>query len=175
MKTGTLLKRWALALVAIVLSICLFAIPAFAEDTTERTTGTEEVTTNAESTTTTGTETGTDEESASNTETESTKTTTTTGNTTSTSKKMDVPTIVGLIILGTILVVGAVLCIRFREKVGKFLRVYKSECNKIVWLPWDQTKKSSLVVIIVLVVCALAICVLDFALSKGILAFINLF
>ena len=177
MKTGTLLKRWALALVAIVLSICLFAIPAFAEDTTESTTGSEEVTTNAESTTTTGTETGTDEETGSNTETESESntTTTTTGTTGSTSKKMDLPTIVGLIILGVIVLVGAILCIRFREKVGKFLRVYKSECKKIVWLPWDQTKKSSLVVIVVLVVCALAICVLDFALSKGILAFINLF
>ena len=175
MKTGTLLKRWALALVAIVLSICLFAIPAFAEDTTESSTESEEVSNSAESTTTTGTE--TDEESGSNTETESesSSTTTTTGTTTSTSKKMDVPTIVGLIVLGVILVVGAILCIRFREKVGKFLRVYKSECNKIVWLPWDQTKKSSFVVIVVLIVCALAICLLDFALSKGILAFINLF
>ncbi len=176
MKTGTLLKRWSLALLAIVLSICLFAIPAFAEDTTESTTDSEEVTTDAESTTTTGTETGTEEESGSNTETESNKTTgTTTGTTGSNSKKMDLPTIVGLIILGVIVVVGAILCIRFREKVGKFLRVYKSECNKIVWLPWDQTKKSSFVVIVVLIVCALAICLLDFALSKGILAFINLF
>jgi len=174
MKTGTLLKRWALALVAIVLSICLFAIPAFAEDTTESTTDSEEVTTDAESTTTTGTETGTKTGTGTETDTDE-ESGSTTGNTTTTSKKMDVPTIVGLIILGVIVVVGAVLCIRFREKVGKFLRVYKSECNKIVWLPWDQTKKSSFVVIVVLIVCALAICLLDFALSKGILAFINLF
>jgi len=174
MKTGTLLKRWALALVAIVLSICLFAIPAFAEDTTESTTDSEEVTTDAESTTTTGTETGTETGTGTETDTDE-ESGSTTGNTTTTSKKMDVPTIVGLIILGVIVVVGAVLCIRFREKVGKFLRVYKSECNKIVWLPWDQTKKSSFVVIVVLIVCALAICLLDFALSKGILAFINLF
>ena len=174
MKTGTLLKRWTVAFLAIVLSICLFAFPAFAEDTTESTTDSEEVTTDAESTTTTGTETGTKTGTGTETDTDE-ESGSTTGNTTTTSKKMDVPTIVGLIILGVIVVVGAVLCIRFREKVGKFLRVYKSECNKIVWLPWDQTKKSSFVVIVVLIVCALAICLLDFALSKGILAFINLF
>ncbi len=83
--------------------------------------------------------------------------------------------IVTISILGGLLLVCAVLCIIFREKVKKFLRVYKSEAKKIVWMPWDQTKKSTLVVLVVLVICALAICLTDFGLSKGFLAFMNLF
>ena len=68
-----------------------------------------------------------------------------------------------------------ILGIKFREKIKKFLRVYKSESKKIVWLPWDQTKKSTLVVCVVLIVCAAVICLLDVGLSKGFLAFIGLF
>ena len=127
MKKGTL-KKWTALLCTVLLTISLFAIPAFAEEATD-----------------------------------------------AAKKGLSTGDIIGIIIGAVILAVAVVLCIKFREKIGKFLRVYKSECNKIVWLPWDQTKKSSFVVIVVLIVCALAICLLDFALSKGILAFINLF
>jgi len=44
-----------------------------------------------------------------------------------------------------------------------------------VWLSWDQTKKSTLVVLVVLIICAVVICLLDYGLSKGIMAFIDLF
>ena len=168
MKTGKLLKRWSAAIVALLLMVVLFAIPAFAEDTTDVTTAeettVEEVTTEAE----------TDHDHDHEEET-------TGSSSASTDKKeeekkgLSTQSIITLCIFGALIVAAVVLGIIFREKVGKFLRVYKSETKKIVWLPWDQTKKSTLVVLIVLVACALAICLLDFALGQGYLAFLKLF
>ena len=83
--------------------------------------------------------------------------------------------IVGIIIAAVVVIVAVVLCIKFREKLSKFFRVYKSEVKKIVWLPWNQTLKSSYVVTIMLIVCAAAICLLDVCLSNLFKAFIKLF
>ena len=127
MKKGTL-KKWMTVLLTALLSISLFAIPAFAEEATD-----------------------------------------------AAKKGLSTGDIIGIIIGAVILAVAVVLCIKFREKIGKFLRVYKSEAKKIVWLPWDQTKKNTWVVLVVLFICAAVICLLDFALGHGILAFINLF
>ncbi len=126
MKKGTL-KKWMTVLLTALLSISLFAIPAFAAEADAA------------------------------------------------SKKLSTGTIVGIIIAVVVVVAAVVLGIKFREKIKKFLRVYKSESKKIVWLPWDQTKKSTLVVCVVLIVCAAVICLLDVGLSKGFLAFIGLF
>ena len=65
---------------------------------------------------------------------------------------------VWLIIAAVAVVAAIVLCIVFRKKLAKLLRVYKSEVKKIVWLPWPQTKKSTLVVLITMLVSAAAIC-----------------
>ena len=120
-----LLKKWMLALSAMLLTMSLFAIPAFAHEAEEQAEG-------------------------------------------------GFPMwAVWAIVGGVILVAAVVLCIIFREKVAKFLRVYKSEWKKIVWLPWDQTKKSTLVVLVVLVVCAAVICLLDLGLFEGITALIQ--
>ena len=170
MKKGTLLKRWIAVLCAMILTVSLFAIPAFA-DTTESSTGeTDEV----------STEESTEESAEESTEASTDEEETTGDGATDTDEDDDkgglsTTTIVWLIVGAVILVIAVVLCIKFREKIKKFLRVYKSEAKKIVWLPWDQTKKSTLVVIVVLLICAAAICLLDFGLSKAILAFINLF
>lgn len=83
-------------------------------------------------------------------------------------KKLTTEQLIWLIVGGVVLVAAIVLGIIFREKVGKFFRVYNSERKKIVWLPWDQTKKSTWVVLVVLVAAAAAICLLDFGLFKGI-------
>ena len=66
-----------------------------------------------------------------------------------------------------------VLCVVFRQKLAKFLRVYKSEVKKIVWLPWPQTRKNTILVLIVMLVCAAVICLLDLGLGRGFLAIIN--
>ena len=54
------------------------------------------------------------------------------------------------------------------SRIGHFFRGYKSEVKKIVWCPWKQVRKNSLVVLVVVIACSVAICAVDFALSKGI-------
>ncbi len=52
------------------------------------------------------------------------------------------------------------------ERIGHFFRSYKSEIKKIVWCPWKQVRKNSLVVLAVVVACAAVICALDLAFSE---------
>ena len=96
--------------------------------------------------------------------------TTTTTTTTDNSKTA---LIVWIIVGGVLVVAGVVLGIKYREKIVKALRVYKSEFKKVSWLSWKDTKKSSLVVLAVLAACALVICLLDLGLSKGLLEMIQ--
>ena len=176
MKKGTL-KKWTACLVTVILAISLFAIPAFAEETesTSEVESTEESTEAAsESDSESASESETESASESESESESTADTSE-ENKDDGGKKLSTHTIVWLIVAGVTVVAGVVLGIKFREKIMKSLRVYKSEAKKIVWLPWDQTKKNTIVVIIVLVICAAAICLLDYVLYKGIFAFIELF
>mgnify|MGYP002519823449 CR=1 FL=1 len=58
--------------------------------------------------------------------------------------------------------------VSFGERIGHFFRSYWSEVKRIVWMPWKQVRKNSLVVIAVVVVCAAAICVLDYAFSGAV-------
>ena len=81
--------------------------------------------------------------------------------------------IVWIVIGGVLVVAGVVLGIKYREKIAKALRVYKSEFKKVSWLSWKDTKKSSLVVLGVLAACALVICLLDLGLYNGLLALIQ--
>ena len=128
MKTGNLFKNWTAALVAVLMMVSLFAIPAFAaEEAAEEGNG------------------------------------------------INTGLIIGLIVGAVVLAIVVILCIKFREKLGKFFRVYKSEAKKIVWLPWNQTKKSTLVVLVVLIIFAGAICLIDLALSRSFLKFVELF
>ena len=89
--------------------------------------------------------------------------------------------IVGLLLIhlivigGVILVAAIVLGIKFREQIGKTLVVYKSEFKKVSWLSWKDTKKSSWIVLGVLVACAIVICLLDLGLFEGFMAMINAF
>ncbi len=88
-------------------------------------------------------------------------------------KGLSTAAIVWIVIGGVLVVAGVVLGIKYREKIVKALRVYKSEFKKVSWLSWKDTKKSSLIVLVVLAACALVICLLDLGLSKGLLAMIQ--
>ena len=78
------------------------------------------------------------------------------------------------LIVGVVALIAAVvLCIVFRKKLAKLLRVYKSEAKKIVWFPWAQTKKSTILVWVVLIVSALVICLLDLGIGRGLVAILN--
>ncbi len=62
----------------------------------------------------------------------------------------------------------------FGQRISHFFLGYKSELKKIVWSPWKQVRKNSLVVFAVVVVCAAIICALDYAFSQGIFFLGNL-
>ncbi|MBQ9773347.1 MAG: preprotein translocase subunit SecE [Clostridia bacterium] len=87
-------------------------------------------------------------------------------------KGLSTAALVWIIIGAVLLVVAIVLCIKFRAKLIKGLRVYKSEFKKVSWLSWEQTRKSTLIVLVVLIAFAAVICLMDLGLSKGIQALI---
>ena len=82
--------------------------------------------------------------------------------------------ITNIVVIGIIVIVAAVLIIKFRVKLAAFLRSVKSEVKKIVWASGKDTKKNFLVVIVITVAIAVLIGLLDFAFSKGIQGIVNL-
>ena len=78
--------------------------------------------------------------------------------------------IVSLAILGALIVVGVIYCLKNKEKVGKFLRSLKSEFKKISWSSWRDVRKNTIVVLIVVIAVAILIGVVDVLFSKGIIA-----
>ncbi len=64
------------------------------------------------------------------------------------------------------------------KKKGKLKdawRGFKSEVKKIVWPSWKQVLKNTLIVLVVVVICAIIIGALDYAFSQGIIALTDLF
>jgi preprotein translocase subunit SecE len=149
--------------VALMFSLCSLSVFAETEADTADTSAATENVAETEAETTAGT----------TAETQGSSSTTTTG--TEKEENDIVGTIVSLSILGVIIIVVALFCIIKREKVGKFLRSLKSESKKVVWLPWNQVRKNTIVVIIVVVIVAIVIGVLDAAFSSGIGALSGLF
>lgn len=70
----------------------------------------------------------------------------------------------GLVIAG--LIAGVVFCIVKREKVGEFLRALKSENKRIVWSSWKDTRKNTLVVLVVVLAITLVIFLFNIVLEK---------
>ena len=64
---------------------------------------------------------------------------------------------VSLIVFAVVLVVAAVLCIVKREKVLEGLRAYKSEMKKITWFPWKSVWRSTILVLVVVLITALLV------------------
>ena len=160
------LKRSALSLIlALVLVFSLFSVSVFAEDAADSDTETEVVTDGA-------VESGAESESEAETgdghdhdhedEKEEEK------------KGMSTFDIVSLAILGVLIVVGVIYCLKNKEKVGKFLRSLKSEFKKISWSSWRDVRKNTIVVLIVVIAVAILIGVVDVLFSKGIIALDNL-
>ena len=62
-----------------------------------------------------------------------------------------------------------------KGKIGEAWRGFKSEFKKIVWPSWKQVRKNTLVVVVIVAVCAVIIGLLDIAFSSGIRALTELF
>ena len=65
--------------------------------------------------------------------------------------------------------------VKKNSKVKDAWRGFKSEFKKIVWPSWKQVRKNTLVVIVIIAVCAVVIGALDIAFSSGISALAGLF
>lgn len=83
--------------------------------------------------------------------------------------------IINGIIIGAIIVIGVALIIKFREKLGAFMRSVKSELKKIVWSSKTQTRKSFLVVVVVAIAVALLLFIVNTAFTNGISMLADLF
>ena len=83
--------------------------------------------------------------------------------------------IISLAALGVVIILVVVYCLTHREKVAKLFRGLKSEMKKIVWTPWNQVRKNTLVVLVVIIATAILIGLLDFLFSKGIFTLGKLF
>ena len=147
------------ALLSLLMLVSLMAVPAFADDTTV-----EETTTATETVTEAGTEAATTAGSESKEET-------TTGAETKESagekKERMTRNIINLSVGALLLIVVAVLAIKFRSKIPTWWKSLKSECGKITWCPKDKLKKNVLVVVVIIIAIAVVIGVLDFVFSQG--------
>lgn len=83
--------------------------------------------------------------------------------------------IISLAILGVVIILVVIYCLTHKEKVAKLWRGLKSELKKIVWTPWNQVRKNTLVVLVIIIAAAILIGVLDLLFSKGILALGKIF
>ena len=60
-------------------------------------------------------------------------------------------------------------------RIKSWMRSIKSEVKKISWSPWTDVRKNTLVVVVVIVVCAIALTIVDYVFAQGITALGNLF
>lgn len=168
-------KRSLIALLmSLVLVISLFTIGISADGTTgTEAKGTEtEVTTSADDTSTdTSKESGSNKETSTNKETskneEAPKKEETTAGLSADAKNARKTLLINGIIIAAIVLVLVLVAIKFRKKLGDFLRSVKSELKKIVWTSKENTRKSFLVVVVVAVLIALVLFVVDFAFKSG--------
>ncbi len=58
--------------------------------------------------------------------------------------------------------------VRVGGRIKKFFKDYASEMKKIVWLPKADVRKNSLLVIVTVIICAIAIGLVDLAFSSAI-------
>ena len=83
--------------------------------------------------------------------------------------------IINFAIIGVIVLIAVLLCVKFRAKLGDFMRSVKSEMKKIVWSGKENTRKSFLVVIVVAVAVAILLGLMDLAFNTGISQIASLF
>ncbi len=151
----------------VALMFSLFSVSVFAETSESTAEVTESTAESVESGEESGTESGTKGNETTKAPATSGAATTSAADAAAKRTKL-IETIVSLCIVGVTAIIVAIFCVIKREKVAKFFRALKSEMKKIVWLPWKQVRKNTIVVIIAVIIIAIIIGVLDLAFSNGI-------
>ncbi len=75
--------------------------------------------------------------------------------------------LVSIIVGGVVLVVAVVLCIVKREKLAESLRAYKRELKNVTWFSWKNVVRSTVFVLVAILVVAAVIGLIDFAFFQG--------
>ncbi len=163
-------KRLAVLLLALALVFTLASLPAFADGEDTAAEGSDStLTTGSDSTLTTGTDDGdTDSEDAS-------EPATTTGDEKSSGVNWDL--IITLSVIGLAVIVFFIFFFankKFNARVKKFFKEISSELKKVVWSPWRDVKKNTVIVLVVSLGAALLIFILDMLFSKGLAALTTL-
>ena len=179
MMTSVKFSKILAVILTVMLMITLLPCAVFATDA-DTTTAAADVTTAGDVTTSSPSDEttagATDSTTAAGDETTKAPTSETTAQSSTSNKKDDGPNwdlIISLSIIG-LLVVAFAICFavipKFRERVKKFFSDYKSELKKVVWSPWREVRKNTILVLVVVAAVALVIFLLDTIFSGGISA-----
>jgi preprotein translocase subunit SecE len=79
--------------------------------------------------------------------------------------------IINAVIIAVIILIAVILIVKFRAKLGDFMRSVKSELKKIVWSSKENTRKGFIVVVVIAVIFAIMLGLIDFAFNTGISMF----
>ena len=190
MKSGKI-YRIAAFLLALTVMFALASLSAFAsgEDSapdagstlTTGTTGTTGSEGSSDDTATsdgdTGSTTGSDEDGSGEDATGATEETTAEATTETEAKEINWDLIITLSVIGLLIIVFFIFFFAnpgFRAKVKKLCKDLSSELKKVVWSPWRDVKKNTVIVIVVSLGAALLIFILDMLFSKGLAALTTL-
>lgn len=61
------------------------------------------------------------------------------------------------------------------SRICAYARSIKSEVKKISWSPWSEVSKNTLVVVVVILACTVALAIVDYVFLQGITALGKLF
>ena len=61
------------------------------------------------------------------------------------------------------------------SRIAAWARSIKSEVKKISWSPWTEVRKNTLVVLVMIIACAIALFIVDYVFAEGIRLLGNLF
>ena len=61
------------------------------------------------------------------------------------------------------------------SRISAFARSIKSEVKKISWSPWTEVRKNTLVVAVVIAICAIALAIVEYVFLQGITGLGKLF
>ena len=61
------------------------------------------------------------------------------------------------------------------SRIKSFAKSIKSEVKKISWSPWTEVRKNTIVVVVVIAICVIALAIVDYVFAQGITALGNLF
>jgi len=75
--------------------------------------------------------------------------------------------LVSIIVGGVVLALVVVLCIVKRKKLAESLRAYRRELKNVTWFSWKNVWRSTVFVIVAIVVVAAVIGLLDYAFFQG--------